>query len=62
MSITCDICFENDAITKYKSGGRGKYWEYYCTDCDNDYGYENEKAGYSQVDIDVWQLQMGKVG
>ena len=46
--LDCDICMNNPATTQYKSGVRGKYWEYYCADCDTEYGFENQQAGYEQ--------------
>jgi transposase-like protein len=52
MNKECDICSQAEATTKYKSGLRGQCWEYYCDDCDHEYGYENEQAGYEQQDIE----------
>ena len=55
--ITCDICNKDKpAITKYKSGVRGKYWEYYCADCDLEYGCENELLGYEQAALTHWKV------
>jgi len=51
--IECDICMDNPAITKYKSGVRGQYWEYYCYDCDQNYGYENAPAGNEEEDLET---------
>jgi transposase-like protein len=48
MTIECDICCEKTSTTKYKSGRRGQ-WEYYCSDCDLEYAYENRH--FEQDDI-----------
>ena len=50
MTIECDICSENTATTKYKSGLRGQSWEYYCSDCDTEYGYENRHLEQQDVE------------